>query len=115
MRLKSIAMHGFKTFVQRTQLELDPGITAVVGPNGSGKSNLADAVRWSMGEQSLRALRCRRTEEVIFGGGNGRPPSGFAEVSLTFEASETEVELTADLPFAELNIARRAFRSGENE
>ena len=115
MRLKSVTMHGFKTFVQRTQLELDSGITAVVGPNGSGKSNLADAVRWALGEQSLRALRCRRTEEVLFGGGNGRPPSGLAEVVLTFEAIEKEDDRSSSLPFTELSLARRAYRSGDSE
>jgi chromosome segregation protein len=114
-RLKSLTLQGFKTFVQRTQLELDAGITAVVGPNGSGKSNLADGVRWALGEQSLRAIRGRRTEDVLFSGGNGRPPAGFAEVAVTFESNLNGLNQPEPPAFAELNIARRAYRSGENE
>ena len=111
MRLKALTLHGFKTFVRRTQLDFEPGLTAVVGPNGSGKSNLADALRWVLGEQSLRHLRSRRTEDVLFAGGQGRPPAGMAEVGLTFDNTRRLV----DLPYAEIAIARRAYRSGENE
>jgi len=109
--LKSLTLHGFKTFAQRTQLSFEPGITAIVGPNGSGKSNCADALRWVLGEQSLRSLRGRRTEDVLFAGGSGRPPSGMAEVTLTFDNSRRWL----DIPYSEVTIARRAYRSGENE
>ena len=81
MRLKRLTLQGFKTFVRRTDFLFEPGITAVVGPNGSGKSNLADAVRWVLGEQSMRLLRGKRTEDVLFAGGAGRSPAGFAEVA----------------------------------
>ena len=111
MRLKALTLHGFKTFVRRTQLDFEPGLTAVVGPNGSGKSNLADALRWVLGEQSLRHLRSRRTEDVLFAGGQGRPPAGMAEVGLTFDNTRRWLEP----PFEEIAIARRAYRSGENE
>jgi chromosome segregation protein len=111
IRLKRLELHGFKTFATRAALEFAPGITAVVGPNGSGKSNVADAVRWVLGEQSLRLLRARRLEDVVFGGGAGRAPVGLAEVQLTLDNSE------GVLPpgFAEVVVGRRAFRSGESE
>lgn len=111
MYLKAITIHGFKTFSQRTHLTFQPGITAIVGPNGSGKSNFADAIRWVLGEQSLRSLRSRRTEDVLFAGASGRPPAGMAEVALAFDNSQQWL----DVPFVEVTIARRAYRSGENE
>jgi chromosome segregation protein len=114
MRLTSLVVQGFKTFVQRSTLEFEPGVTAIVGPNGSGKSNLADAFRWVLGEQSLRALRGRRTEDILFSGGPGRAASGFAEVSLTLEV-DAEALPPDELPYREITIARRAYRSGENE
>ena len=109
--LRRLSLQGFKTFASRTVFELEPGITAIVGPNGSGKSNLAEAVRWVLGEQSLRALRSRRTEDVIFAGGPRRPPAGMSEVVVTLDNSTGRLAL----PFAEVSIARRAYRSGENE
>ena len=109
--LRRLELQGFKTFASRTVFELEPGITAIVGPNGSGKSNLADAVRWVLGEQSLRALRGRRTEDVIFAGAGRRPPFGMAEVVVTLDNSSGRLPL----PFAEVSVARRAYRSGENE
>ncbi|MGI8423251.1 MAG: AAA family ATPase, partial [Chloroflexota bacterium] len=111
MRLKKIELHGFKTFASRASLEFSPGITAIVGPNGSGKSNVTDAVRWVLGEQSLRLLRGRRSEDVIFSGGSGRAPQGLAEVTLTLDNED------GALPpeFAEVSVGRRAHRSGENE
>ncbi len=82
MYLKRLELQGFKTFTARTEFVFDTGITAVVGPNGSGKSNIADAVRWVLGEQSTRALRIKRTEDVIFGGSAARTRLGMAEVSI---------------------------------
>lgn len=111
MFLKALTLQGFKTFAQPTHFTFGPGITAVVGPNGSGKSNFADAFRWVLGEQSLRSLRSRRTEDVLFAGRAGRPPAGLADVTLTFDNSGHWL----DTPFEEVTIARRAYRSGENE
>ena|GEM_PF-1075641 len=111
MHLKSISLHGFKTFAGRTTLELRPGITAIVGPNGSGKSNITDAVRWALGETNLRHVRCRSTDELIFAGNARRSSLGLAEVSLVF-ANEGG---WLGVPFNEVRVTRRAYRSGENE
>ncbi|HWE60129.1 MAG TPA: AAA family ATPase, partial [Chloroflexota bacterium] len=111
MHLQRIELQGFKTFATRTAIELPRGVTAVVGPNGSGKSNIADAVRWALGETNLRQVRCRGTEELIFAGGGRRSSLGMAEVSLVF-ANEGG---WLDLPFSEVRVSRRAYRSGENE
>ncbi len=78
MYLKRLEMLGFKSFASRVHLEFSPGITAVVGPNGAGKSNVADAVRWVLGEQSMRQLRGRKSEDIIFAGGQGRSALGMA-------------------------------------
>jgi chromosome segregation protein len=111
MYLKRLDIHGFKTFPQRATFTFPPGITAVVGPNGSGKSNVADAVRWVLGEQSFTNLRSKKTEDLVFGGGKGRAPMGFAEVSLTIDNSDR----TLPLPYDEVTLGRRAYRNGENE
>src|SRR4051794_16539766 len=111
MYLKRLEIQGFKTFAQRATFVFPPGITAVVGPNGSGKSNLADAVRWVLGEQSFAQLRCKRSEDLIFGGGKGRAPLGFADVTLTIDNADRLLAL----PYDEVTIGRRAYRSGENE
>jgi chromosome segregation protein len=111
MYLKRLEIYGFKTFAQRTTFEFLPGVTAVVGPNGSGKSNVADAVRWVLGEQSFSNLRSKRTDDLIFGGGKGRAPMGFAEVFLTIDNSDRLLPLAYD----EVTIGRRAYRNGENE
>ena len=111
MYLKRLELLGFKSFASKTILELDRGITAVVGPNGSGKSNLVDAIRWALGEQSLRAVRSRKSEEVIFAGNARRPAVGMAEVTLVFDNSDE----TMPMPFAEVSISRRQYRSGEGE
>src|SRR5205085_329869 len=104
-------MLGFKSFAVRTVLEFSTGITAVVGPNGAGKSNVADAVRWVLGEQSMRQLRGKRSEDIIFSGGHGKAPLGLAEVSLTIDNSTGWVPSE----YSEITVTRRSYRSGENE
>ena len=85
MRLKKLELYGFKSFAERTEIVLKEGITAIVGPNGSGKSNIADAVRWVLGEQNARILRGASMQDVIFGGTQRRKPLGYCEVSLVFD------------------------------
>src|SRR5712691_4075980 len=109
--LKRLEMLGFKSFAARTQLEFSPGITAVVGPNGAGKSNVADAMRWVLGEQSMRQLRGRKSDDIIFAGGQGKSALGMAEVSLTLDNSTGWVPSE----YSEITVARRSYRSGENE
>ena len=111
MYLKRLEMLGFKSFAPRTVLEFSTGITAIVGPNGAGKSNVADAVRWVLGEQSMRQLRGKRGEDIIFAGGHGRSALGMAEVSLTLDNSTGWVPSE----YSELTVTRRSYRSGENE
>lgn len=111
MRLKHLELHGYKSFAARTEFVFDGGITAIVGPNGSGKSNIADGIRWVLGEQSYRVLRGKRTEDMIFSGSSQRPRLGMASVSLVLD--NTNGWLPID--FAEITITRRAYRSGENE
>ncbi len=111
MYLKSVTLQGFKSFANRAELTFFPGITAVVGPNGSGKSNIADAIRWVLGEQSLRTLRGLHMQDVIFAGSDLRRPLGLAEVSLTLDNSARILPLD----FAEVTVTRRVFRSGESE
>ena len=111
MQLKRIEIFGFKSFADKTELELEKGITAVIGPNGCGKSNIVDAVRWALGEQSVKALRGNRMEEVIFSGSAGRKALNFAEVSLTFSG----VAHLLDLDYEEITVTRRIYRSGESE
>lgn len=111
MYLRRLEIQGFKTFAGHTIFDFQPGVTAVVGPNGSGKSNLVDAIRWALGEQNAGALRTKRTEDLIFGGGARRAPSGFAEVSLTIDNTDRLLPL----PYGEVTITRRATRSGDTE
>ena len=111
MRLKTLELQGFKTFPDRTTLSFDNGVTAVVGPNGSGKSNISDAIRWVLGEQSARTLRCARMEGLIFNGTPHRKAQGFAEVTLTIDNSDRGLNFDSD----EVSITRRYYRSGESE
>lgn len=111
MLLKSLELQGFKTFPDKTTLSFHNGITAVVGPNGSGKSNISDAVRWVLGEQSVRTLRCTKMEDVIFSGTPGRKPLGFAEVTLNIENKNRELPYDSDL----VSVTRRYYRSGDSE
>ncbi len=111
MYLKRLQVQGFKTFAQKTEFLYDAGVTAIVGPNGSGKSNIADAIRWVLGEQRYSVLRGRKTEDVIFAGSALKSPMGYAEASITFDNSDGKLPLN----FNEVTITRRAYRSGENE
>ncbi len=111
MYLKRLQVQGFKTFAQKTDFLYDQGVTAIVGPNGSGKSNIADAIRWVLGEQRYSVLRGRKTEDVIFAGSALKPAMGFAEASITFDNTDHKLPLNFD----EITITRRAYRTGENE
>lgn len=145
MRLKQLEVHGFKTFANRTPFLFKEGITAIVGPNGCGKSNIADAIRWALGEQSSSTLRTKKTEDLIFSGSSSRPRQGMAEVAMTLEnplalAEESHIEVSAtgngkngndshgearvhasvvdeiiNAHPTEVTLTRRAYRSGENE
>jgi chromosome segregation protein len=111
MRLKGLNLYGYKSFASRCVFEFADGITAVVGPNGSGKSNVADAIRWVLGEQSFRNLRARTTEDMIFAGSRHRARLGMAEAILTLDNSDHWLPVD----YAEVTIGRRAYRSGDNE
>ncbi len=111
LKLKSLTLQGFKSFAQRTVLELSTGVAAVVGPNGSGKSNISDGIRWVLGEQSIRLLRGTRLEDVIFAGSDTKRPVGMAEVSLTFDNSAGKMPIE----YGEVTVTRRVYRSGESE
>ena len=111
MHLKGIEIQGFKSFGDKAHIEFSPGITAIVGPNGSGKSNVADAVRWVLGEQSARALRGAKMEDIIFSGTKERKPLSFCEVVLTFDNADGGLPLE----YTEVAVSRRLYRSGESE
>ena len=111
MLLKSLEIQGFKTFPDKTKLTFDKGITAVVGPNGSGKSNISDAIRWVLGEQSPKALRCSKMEDVVFNGTDQRKKQGYAEVTLTIDNKDRALEFDKD----EIAVTRRYYRSGDSE
>jgi chromosome segregation protein len=111
LRLKSLELHGYKTFAAKTNFEFAEGITAIVGPNGSGKSNIADSLRWVLGEQSYSLLRAKKTEDMIFAGSEQRPRAGMASAGVTFD--NTDGWLPVD--FSEVALARRSYRDGRNE
>jgi len=110
MRLESIAIHGFKSFAEKTVVKVLPGITAIVGPNGCGKSNVGEAVRWALGEQSAKSLRGQRMEDLIFHGSASRKPIGLAEVTLQFSNDGA-----VSVPWSEIAVSRQLYRTGESE
>ena len=111
MRLKKLVLHGFKSFADRVEVTFEDGITGVVGPNGCGKSNIADAVRWVLGEQSAKTLRGAKMEDVIFNGTEKRRRLAFCEVTLTFDNEDKALPVD----FTEVEVSRRVYRSGEGE
>ncbi|GMA61762.1 chromosome segregation protein SMC [Alicyclobacillus fastidiosus] len=111
MYLKQIEIVGFKSFAEKSKLVLAPGVTGVVGPNGSGKSNIADAIRWVLGEQSVKNLRGSKMEDVIFAGSDMRKPTNLCEVSLVLDNEDRHLQVVFD----EVTITRRVFRSGDSE
>jgi chromosome segregation protein len=111
MKLRKLSLQGYKTFASKTEFVFDSGITAIVGPNGSGKSNIADALRWVLGEQSFGTLRARRSADMIFAGSQQRARAGMAQATITLDNSDGWLPID----FTEVEIARRSFRSGENE
>lgn len=111
MRLKSLEIQGFKTFPDKTKLSFEQGITSVVGPNGSGKSNISDAIRWVLGEQSPKSLRCSKMEDVVFNGTDKRKRLGYAEVTLNIDNKDRVLDFNGD----EIAVTRRYYRSGESE
>ena len=110
MYLKRIELQGFKSFADKTTLDFMPGITTVIGPNGSGKSNISDAIRWVLGEQSMKSLRGAKTEDVIFAGTQSRKSLGFAEVSIIIDNSDSKLPIE----FTEVTVTRRLYRNGES-
>jgi len=111
IRLKSLELHGYKTFASRTHFEFSGGITAIVGPNGSGKSNIADALRWVLGEQSYSLLRGKKTEDMIFSGSENRPRAGMASAAIIFDNADNWLPVD----FSEVELARHAYRDGRND
>lgn len=115
MRIRRLELHGFKSFPDRTRVELGEGISCVVGPNGCGKSNLVDAIRWCIGEQSARSLRAQQMSDVVFAGSEDRAPVGYAEVSITFTSEGSEPFPGEYAAFTEVQVTRRLYRSGTSE
>lgn len=110
MYLKRLELQGFKSFADKTVLELMPGLTTVIGPNGSGKSNISDAIRWVLGEQSMKSLRGTKSEDIIFAGTQNRKSLGFAEASLVFDNSDEKLPIE----YSEVTVTRKIYRSGES-
>src|SRR5271165_2427136 len=117
MFLKNLTVLGFKSFADKTSLNFQPGVTAIVGPNGCGKSNVSDAIRWVLGEQSAKALRGGEMADVIFNGTDGRKPLSMAEVSLTVGGVDAEHLSAAgvEIAYNEVTLTRRVFRDGASE
>jgi chromosome segregation protein len=111
MYLKKIELLGFKSFADKTEFFLEPGIACIVGPNGSGKSNLTEALRWVLGEQRMKHLRGSKLQEIIFSGSQSRKPLSYAQVSLILNNQDKEIPLD----YSEVYITRRTFRDGESE
>ena len=111
MYLKSLEIHGFKSFAQKTTMEFSSGVIAIVGPNGSGKSNVADSLRWVLGEQTPKLIRGKKSDDVIFAGTDKKVRQGFAEVTATFDNTDRRIPW---MP-AEVSIGRSMDRSGESE
>ncbi|OHA56402.1 MAG: hypothetical protein A2429_02170 [Candidatus Veblenbacteria bacterium RIFOXYC1_FULL_42_9] len=111
MYLQKLEIQGFKSFAHKTTLEFNRELTAIVGPNGSGKSNIADSIRWVLGEQSIKLLRCKRAEDVIFAGSDLKSRLGMAEVSLHLNNEDGQ----APIDFSEIVVTRRVFRDGQSE
>ena len=109
MYLKRLELQGFKSFADKTVLEFMPGITSVIGPNGSGKSNISDAIRWVLGEQSMKSLRGAKSLDVIFAGTQNRKSLGYAEASLIFDNSDGGLPIE----YTEVTVTRKIYRSGE--
>ena len=110
MYLKRLELQGFKSFADKTVLEFMPGITTVIGPNGSGKSNISDAIRWVLGEQSMKSLRGAKSEDIIFAGTQNRKSLGFAEASLVFDNTDGRLPVE----YSEVTVTRKIYRSGES-
>ncbi len=111
MHLKSVELYGFKSFANKMVFKFDQGITAIVGPNGSGKSNVADAVRWVLGEQRAKQLRGGKMQDVIFAGTEARKPLGYCQVDLTIDNHDMKMPIE----YTEVTVSRRVYRSGEGE
>src|SRR5690625_646130 len=111
MYLKRLESVGFKSFAERVKVEFVPGVTAIIGPNGSGKSNITDAIKWVLGEQSVKSLRGSKMEDIIFQGSDTRKPLNVAEVTLILDNSDQ----TLPLDYDEVSVTRRVYRSGASE
>ena len=111
MYLKKVEIQGFKSFAEKTEVVFNDRVTAIVGPNGSGKSNIADAIRWVLGEQSVKNLRGTRMEDIIFSGTEKRKALGYSEVTIVFDNSSGRIPID----YREVAVTRRMFRSGESE